>query len=497
MTDRPVPTSLWLDTAPPPERPALKGDLDFDVCVIGAGIAGLAAAALLREDGADVAVLEMDRVGAGTTGYTTAKVSSNHQLVYSELESKHSEKAARVYAEANEAGLDWLRRTVQEHGIECDWRDKQAFTYAATDDDGPSIEDELAAAQRAGLPVSFTTDTDLPFAVAGAIRFEDQAEFHPTKFTNALATRLEDEGCRIFERTRALGVSTGEPCSVETDTGGGVRAHRVIVATHYPFLDRGLFFPRLSPKRSYCIAVRATGELPQGMYISASEPTRSIRATPDLLLVGGEGHKTGHGDPAAAYARLEAWARERFAVEAVEYRWASQDNMPADGIPYVGHLVPTSDRILTATGFRKWGITNGVAAAMMLADEIAGRDNPWRSTFDANRFTPTAALPSIVREGADFSVSFVADRLKPGDVGSLDDLAPGEGGIVRDGFQRVAGYRDEAGELTVLSPTCTHLYCQVRWNGAERTWDCPCHGSRFDAKGKVVEGPAVQDLPRR
>jgi Rieske Fe-S protein len=159
--------------------------------------------------------------------------------------------------------------------------------------------------------------------------------------------------------------------------------------------------------------------------------------------------------------------------------------------------VPTSDRILTATGFRKWGFTNGVAAAMMLADEIAGRDNPWRSTFDANRFTPRASLPGIAKEGVDFAVDFVADRVRPGDVGSLDDLGPGEGGIVRDGFQRVAASRDESGELTVLSPTCTHLYCQVRWNGAERTWDCPCHGSRFDARGKVVEGPAVQDLPRR
>jgi Rieske Fe-S protein len=282
-----------------------------------------------------------------------------------------------------------------------------------------------------------------------------------------------------------------------------VTAERVVVATHFPFLDRGLFFARISPQRSYCIAVRTAGPAPQGMYLSASSPKRSVRSAAaaagpgELVLVGGESHKTGHGDPAAAYARLEEWARDRFEVESVDYRWASQDNMPADGIPYVGSLTPLSDRILTATGFRKWGLTNGVAAAMMLADEIAGRENPWRPTFDANRFTPRAALPTMLKEGADVGLRLVADRLAPGDVPSLEDLAPGEGGIVRDGFQRVAAYRHPAGELTVLSPTCTHMYCHVRWNRAERTWDCPCHGSRFDASGTVIEGPAVKDLPAR
>jgi Rieske Fe-S protein len=281
-----------------------------------------------------------------------------------------------------------------------------------------------------------------------------------------------------------------------------VRAGYVVVATHFPFLDRGLFFARMATKRSYAIAVRTkAAQRPQGMYISTDEPSHSIRSAPapggELVIIGGEGHKTGQADTEERYRRLEAWARERFDVRSIEYRWSSQDNIPADGLPYVGAITAVSRRILTGTGFRKWGFTNGAAAAVMLADAIAGRENPWRATFEANRFTPRQAATTLVKENANVGLRFVGDRVRPADARSVDELAPGEGGIVRDGLQRVAASRDEDGELTVLSPTCTHLGCHVRWNGAERTWDCPCHGSRFDAQGRVVEGPAVEDLPRR
>ncbi len=500
LTSRPTPTSLWLDTAPGPERPALSGDLEVDVAVIGAGMLGLTAAALLKEDGATVAVLEDDRVGAGTSGYTTAKVTSLHALTYAPLASSFSPETARIYGEANQAGLELVARWVAERGIDCDWRPKPAYTYAEEGQDVGDIEREVEAALEAGLPASYTTETDLPFPVAGAIRFDDQAEFHPRKFLLALADGVAGAGSHVFEGTRALGVGDGDPCRVRTETGT-VTAKHVVVATHYPFLDRGLFFARLSPTRSYAIAVRTSGKRPQGMYLSTDSASHSIRSAPagddELVIVGGEGHKTGQADAAERYRRLEQWAHERFGADSVEYRWASHDNMPADNLPYVGALTPLSERILTGTGFKKWGFTNGAAAALMLADRIAGRDNPWRETFDTNRLTPKQSAKKLAQENVNVAMQFFGDRVRPGDVASIDDLQPGEGGIVREGFQRVAASRDEAGELTVLSPTCTHLYCHVRWNGAERTWDCPCHGSRFATDGKVIEGPAVKDLPRR
>ncbi|MDQ3871043.1 MAG: FAD-dependent oxidoreductase [Chloroflexota bacterium] len=500
LTSRPTPTSLWLDTAPAPERPALAGDVEVDVAVIGAGMLGLTLATLLKDDGATVAVIEDDRVGAGTSGYTTAKVTSLHALTYASLAASFSPETARIYGEANQAGLELVSRWVAERGIDCDFRRKPAYTYAEAGQDVKDVQEEVEAARNEGLPASYTTETDLPYPVAGAIRFDDQAEFHPRKFLLALADGLVGAGSHVFEGTRARGVENGDPCRVRTETGT-VLAKHVAVATHYPFLDRGLFFARVSPMRSYAIALRTPGTRPQGMYLSTDSASHSIRSAPagedELVIVGGEGHKTGQADAAERYRRLEEWARERFGADSVEYRWASHDNMPADNLPYVGALTPFSERIVTGTGFKKWGFTNGAAAALMLADRIGGGANPWSETFDSNRFTPKQSVAKLARENVNVGVQFFGDRVRPGDVPDIDDLAPGEGAIVRDGLQRVAASRDEAGELTVLSATCTHLYCQVRWNGAERTWDCPCHGSRFATDGKVIEGPAVKDLPRR
>jgi Rieske Fe-S protein len=305
----------------------------------------------------------------------------------------------------------------------------------------------------------------------------------------------------VHERTRALGVEDGSPCRVRTDRGT-IEATDVVVATHYPILDRGLFFARLSPERSYAIGVRVAGGAPGAMYISAGSTTRSIRAHPlgdgELVIVGGEGHKTGQGGSTTdRYLRLEQFAREHWDVTAVEYRWASQDCQPADGLPYVGKVGPLARHLWTASGFRKWGLTNGTAAAMILTDRLLDRENPWAGTFDANRFTPRAATPTLLKENLNVGMRFFADRLAPPDAGSLEELGAGEGGIVKVDGERVAAFRDDDGTVHAVSPVCTHLYCHVRFNDAERTWDCPCHGSRFAVDGTVIEGPAVRDLEPR
>ena len=495
------PTSVWMDTAPHTTYPPLGESIAVDVCVVGGGVLGLLTAALLKRAGNTVAVLEADRVATGVTGYTTAKVCVLHGLIYDEIRARFGDQGARHYAEANGAGLELIAGWVAERGIECDFRRRAAYTYALDDGDLDALRKEVDAARAAGLEAELVRDVDLPWPVAGAVRLDGQAEFHPRRFLLAVADEIHAAGSHVFERTRATGVDDADPCRVRTDAGGEVSAGAVVIATHYPTLDRGVFFARLSAERSYALGIRAGGRTPDGMFLSTESPSHSVRATPydggELLIVGGESHKTGTSDPVERYAALEAWARERFDVESVEYRWSAQDAMPADGIPYVGRLSPIARRVWTASGFRKWGFTNAAAAALMLADAIAGRENPWASTFDSNRFKPIAAAPKLLKENISVGAHFFGDRLAAPDARSLDELARGEGGIVRLDGDKVAAYRDDDGVVHALSPICTHLYCQVSFNAAERSWDCPCHGSRFGTDGTVIQGPAVRDLERK
>jgi Rieske Fe-S protein len=277
----------------------------------------------------------------------------------------------------------------------------------------------------------------------------------------------------------------------------------VIVATHYPFLDRSLAFARLHPERSYAITCRIAGAPPEGMFISGGNvPTRSVRAVPvdgaELLLVGGEGHKTGtEPDTELRYERLEAFAREHWDVVSVEHRWSAQDPITVDLLPYVGPLLPRSDRVLMATGFGKWGMTGGTAAALLLADLALGRQAMWADLFDPNRLTLRASAQRLVTENAQVAARFVGDRLRSADPRPPENLKPGEGMLLERDGEKLAAYRDEDGELVAVSARCTHLGCLVSWNGAERSWDCPCHGSRFAPDGTVLEGPAVHRLERK
>ena len=494
--------SFWIDAGPAlPQFPDLSQDVNADVAVIGGGIVGITTALLLQERGAQVVLLEADRLAGGVTGHTTAKVSSQHGLIYAQIRSRFGNEAARTYGRANEAALEWIAGRVQRDGIDCDFRRRSSYAYVTTASDRSKVEAEAEAASEAGLPASLATTTPLPYPVEAAVRFDRQAEFHVRKYLLALVERLAAAGCRIYERSHAVEVDTGEQSVVKTP-GGRVTADRVVVATHFPFLDRSFAFARVHPQRSYALLCRIAGEPPDGMFISGDAPTRSIRAVPtmdeELLLVGGEGHRPGTGgDTEDRYERLEAFAREHWDVREVAYRWSAQDNTTLDGLPYVGHMTPFSDRVLMATGFAKWGMTGGTAAAMILSDELLGHENPWASLFNPNRLALRASAYRAIKENAEAGVRFVGDRVTKRGRRPVDDLARGEGNIVRYDGEKVAAYRDEDGRLTAVSPTCTHLGCQLNWNRAERSWDCPCHGSRFAPDGDVLQGPAVHRLERK
>jgi glycine/D-amino acid oxidase-like deaminating enzyme/nitrite reductase/ring-hydroxylating ferredoxin subunit len=485
--------SVWVDTGPEqPELPQLDEHVRADVAVIGGGIAGITTALLLHEAGADVVLLEAGRLARGVSGYTTAKVSSQHGLIYDRLRSRFGRDTARAYGSANQAALEWIARRVREHGIDCDFRRRPSYAYVTGD--RAQAEAEAEAASEAGLPAELVDTTPLPYDVAAAVRFDEQAEFHVRKYLLALAAELP----RVFERSHAVEVDDDEHCLVKTP-GGRVEADHVVVATHYTFLDRSLAFARVHPQRSYALACRIAGAPPEGMFISGDSPTRSVRAVPvageELLLVGGEGHRTGAGgDTEERYRALERFAREHWEVESVEYRWSAQDNTTVDGLPYAGPISPRNRRVLMATGFAKWGMTNGTAAALVLSGLILGRDDGRAELFDPNRVELRAAAPRFLEENARVGAHFVGDKLRQRGARPIESLAPGEGDIVRHDGETVAGHRRDDGSLVAVSPNCTHLGCRVNWNRAERSWDCPCHGSRFAPDGEVLQGPAVHRL---
>jgi glycine/D-amino acid oxidase-like deaminating enzyme/nitrite reductase/ring-hydroxylating ferredoxin subunit len=488
--------SLWLTTAPPTDYVALEGDVKTDVAVLGGGIAGLTTALLLKRDGARVVVLERRRIGSGVSGCTTAKVTALQQTVYRQLRRRHGNDAAAAYADASVTGVELVAELASEEDIQCDLERRPAFTYAAEEDERMVVQSEHKAASEAGLTVSLVEEVDLPYPTHGAVRLDNQLQLHPVRYVQGLARAVDGDGSAVFERSAALKVDAQRPCRIRTD-GGTVTAEQVVVATHHPLLDRGLFFARLEPARSYCIAARIPGAPPQGMSISAGATTRSVRSYGDALVLGGEGHTTGAREATPErYRQLEIFAREHWRASGVTHRWSAQDAVSWDLLPVIGRYHPGSSRLFVASGFHKWGLTSATFGASIIADLIAGRDNHWAELFNPSRIG-VRGLPKLVEMNARVAVDFLGDRVIAAPRGRAADLPAGEARVLRDGFGKTGVFRADDGTLHAVSLRCTHLGCLLRFNGAERSWDCPCHGSRFDIDGAVLEGPASRPLERK
>jgi glycine/D-amino acid oxidase-like deaminating enzyme/nitrite reductase/ring-hydroxylating ferredoxin subunit len=497
------PTSHWIESTPATSHPPLTEDIEVDVVVVGGGIAGISTAWEVAQTGRTVALLEAGRIVEGVTGHTTAKLSSLHTLAYSRITRDQGPDAARLYADSQQSAVEHAAATADRLGVDCELERLPGFTYAESEVDVATVRAEADAARAAGLDASFVSETDLPYPVAGAVRVEAQAQFHPRKYLLALAADLVRRGGRIFEGTRAVGLHERPPRRVTTADGHTVVAGDVVIATHYPVFNRALLFARLSVRRELVVAGPIPAERdPAGIYLTPAQDVRSVRTAPHrdgqrLLIVTGEHFLPGAPDVLARWQRLAGWARERFPDVQITHRWAAQDSTSTDRLPFVGPLHPGTRHVHVATGFGGWGMSTGIMAGRLLAAGIAGERLPWADLYDPRRLHPVREAGPFAELQGTVARHFVGDRVRVGPLASPADLAPGTGAVVGGRGQQRAVYRDETGTLHVLSARCTHLGCIVHFDDAERAWACPCHGSRFGVDGSVLQGPANRPLPRR
>jgi glycine/D-amino acid oxidase-like deaminating enzyme/nitrite reductase/ring-hydroxylating ferredoxin subunit len=497
--------SVWMDTVEVPLEPALPERVSADVCIVGAGIAGMSTAYLLAREGKSVVVLDDGPIGGGMTGRTTAHLVNALDDRYFELERLHGEEGARLAAESHTAAINAIEAIVKREAIKCEFERLDGYLFVPPHDSRKILDDELEAVHKAGL-----TDIEkverVPWGsydTGAALRFPRQAQFHPLKYLAGLAKAIKEKGGRIYTQSHATEIEGGKQARVETTGGGVVTAGAVVVATNTPVNDLMAIHTKQAAYQTYVIGARIPlGSVARALYWDTPDPYHYLRVETvgkganayDVLIVGGEDHKTGQQDDAnKRFAALERWTRHRFSmIEGIEYRWSGEVMEPVDGLAFIGRNPLDARNVFIATGDSGNGMTHGTIAGILLTDLILDRQNPWESIYDPSRIT-LKALPEFAKENLNVAVQYT-DLIVAGDVESVAEIKPGAGAIISRGLSKVAVYRDSGGEIHERSAVCRHLGCIVNWNSLENTWDCPCHGSRYDALGKVIQGPANSDL---
>ncbi len=474
--------SVWSESCKFRKREALNKDIKTDVLVIGAGIAGILTAYMLKQKGRDVVLIDAAEIASGNTKNTTAKITSQHDLIYSKLITEFGEEKARQYAKANELAIKKYKEIIEDKRIECDFEEKPAYVYSLNEVD--VLKEEAKVAKNLGIDAEFVDEANLPFKIKGALKFNNQAQFNPLKFLRGISNELV-----IYENTRALEIKE----NLVVTSGGNITANNIVVATHYPIMNApGYYFMKMHQERSYVLALENTSEI-DGMYIDLNKEGYSFRTYNNLLLLGGISHRTGENEEGGSYDELRKVAKKLYPKAKEKYYWSAQDCMTIDGIPYIGRYSSETPNIYVATGFNKWGMTSSMVSAMIISDMILEKENDFSEIFSPRRFDLSLSINNIANDLIETAKNFIAQKVSiPSS--EIEHIKNGHGGIIEYNGEKVGVYKDKEGKKFFVSTKCTHLGCQLSWNADELTWDCPCHGSRFDYKGRLIGSPATKDL---
>jgi glycine/D-amino acid oxidase-like deaminating enzyme/nitrite reductase/ring-hydroxylating ferredoxin subunit len=495
--------SVWSATTPVTHTPSLSNNVRADVCIVGAGIAGMTTAYLLAREGQSVVLIDKNQVGHGETFHTSAHLSNEIDASYRHIEHLHGEKGARLVAQSHDSAITKIESIVNEENIECGFERLDGYLFLGPKDVEKDLREEFDAARRAGIKVKQLERVPFDLELGPCLQFRQQAQFHPLRYIAGLAKAIRRRGGRIYSETEAKEIKGGQTAEIKTKSRKKISAGSVVVATNTPVNDWVKMHTKQAAYRTYVIGVKIpTDSIPKALYWDTDSPfhyvrivrVRDNREARDILIIGGEDHKTGQDeDIENRFARLTTWGRTRFPglVEA-EFRWSGQVINSIDGLAFIGRNPGDEQNVYIATGDSGMGLTHGTIAGMLIKDLILGRNNPWTSLYDPSRKSLRSAL-TFAEENLNVAAQY-ATWITPGEVGAPEEIKPGTGSILRRGFSKIAAYRDDTGKLHERSAVCPHLGCIVSWNPTERSWDCPCHGSRFDPNGKLLNGPAIGPL---
>lgn len=496
-------SSYWIESTKETEKQysSLAKDIEVDVCIIGAGLVGITSGYLLSDTNLKIAIIERDKICAHVSGNSTAKITSQHNLFYDYLIHSQGSNFAKGYLKANEEAIMNIKNIIEKESIDCNFSIQNSYVYAYSKEELAEINKEKHALDELGFQYEFVKELPLPIENFGAIKFSNQAQFNPRKYALSLSKIINNKGVNIYENTIVTKVDQSEDYYNVFTSNHCIKAKHVIVATHYPIINfPGFYFLKMYQSMSYVIAVDTKTDLPEGMYINSSEPIYSFRTTPfrdkKLLIIAGCDHKTGEKNKQEnAYKILENKAKSLYPQSEVLYKWCTQDCISLDKIPYIGNFSSIMPNLYVATGFKKWGITFSNIASHIITDKILGRENKYEDLFKATRLEPIKnheELGNMIKESM---TSLVINKLKTSP-NTLEDVTMDEGKIIEINGQKVGVYRDKNGDCFFIKPVCAHLGCELSFNSIEKTWDCPCHGSRYDIYGNRISEPAIEDLEK-